>query len=673
MSRNYFLSFVTILATLFFVSCKEKPVGNGDSEVVLSMNEVKVDGMGEMNISVAFQIKNPVEGVALSAEVKSGAEWINNLKVTDGNEGYISFDVLRNEENEARSGEISVIYDQANYFIKVSQDAGTPSPIKIDVYDITTTTFTAHISPRDKKMTYFYFLQPQDYAEENGLNDDDEAQYEDDLTFIKNMAAQYASQGYTVDDIWRIWTRQGDTIRLYDGERANRPLQLYAYGVDPENEWARTTEVIRNNFTMGDYPSIDATFDIKVSCDGPEASISVTPSITGPYSVDAYLTDKLDKDEIDYAEYIKSNWLNLVNYYKSQGYSVSQILDEFCSTGNTVYKVSLRAETNYVAAAFAVDPETAIFYSDIALEKFTTGSVKPSDNVIELDVKNITMRSATLIMKPSNSDTYAAAVVETELVKGMDDMGIRTYILDNYALSELSGDIEFEMKNLDPNTEYYFVAFGYYASSPTTQLYKTTFKTLEGSDANFTVSMFVDFYCNIADVENIDESWGGYEDYGDCFAYVNGTCEGAEIVKWYNQFYFYPSDLSDIDLITQDVLGGGVKPIPDIFLFYYGDSYICLAIGEDANGARSPLFIGEPFTLTADGAQADKASDIVDLLNSLYGAPAKAISHSTMKKVENALISSKPIERVTVKRAESTTEEIVASFSKEIKMRPYRK
>ena len=89
MSKNLFPAvIISALSLLVLVSCnkpkQEVPV------IKLNMTETTVEAAGN-SLSVAFEIVNPVEGVALQVAAAQDCDWVSGLVVSEGTKGTVEF------------------------------------------------------------------------------------------------------------------------------------------------------------------------------------------------------------------------------------------------------------------------------------------------------------------------------------------------------------------------------------------------------------------------------------------------------------------------------------------------------------------------------------------------------------------------------------------------------
>ena len=190
---------------------------------------------------------------------------------------------------------------------------------------------------------------------------------------------------------------------------------------------------------------------------------------------------------------------------------------------------NLEINTEYYAIAFGVTPEGTIT-TKVTMESFKTlepTPAAPSDNVLTVDVSQITATGALISVETTNNDTYYFDVIEKSAI---DEYGSpldfaleyivrvkNTYEAYGYTLADAlsSGPDSYLYDYLSPNCEYCAIAFGVTADCCiNTSVVTVPFKTLEQvkSDKAF---------------NNL--SYGYFTNYGDYY--------GSNAANWYIDLY----------------------------------------------------------------------------------------------------------------------------------------
>lgn len=277
-------------------------------------------------------------------------------------------------------------------------------------------------------------------------------------------------------------------------------------------------------------PKPALTFTIQLS-DITSSSVymAVTPSNnTDTYFFDVvpqYVMAHYDTPEVFAADYVSQ----LISIYEQY----DLVFADDLSQGEDAWQYeqgNLEPNTEYYAIAFGVTPEGTIT-TKVTMESFKTLAptpAAPSDNVLTVDVSQITATGALISVETTNNDTYYFDVIEKSAI---DEYGSpldfaleyivrvkNTYEAYGYTLADAlsSGPDSYLYDGiLTPNCEYYAIAFGVTADCCiNTSVVTVPFKTLEmvKSDKAF---------------NNL--SYGYYTNYGDYY--------GSNAANWYIDLY----------------------------------------------------------------------------------------------------------------------------------------
>lgn len=94
--------------------------GNHEPELVLTPSDKVVLEYEACSASIAYQIKDPVEGAEVSATCD--AEWISNIAI---NEKEITFDAAANDEEDRRETTMTITYNALIYRVNIVQFSAT--------------------------------------------------------------------------------------------------------------------------------------------------------------------------------------------------------------------------------------------------------------------------------------------------------------------------------------------------------------------------------------------------------------------------------------------------------------------------------------------------------------------------------------------------------------------
>lgn len=616
---------ITVFAfsLLLIYACKEKSILT--PKINVGMTQVVVSEQGQ-DVFIPFVIDNPVSGVSLSYSI-SEVQWISDLVVPQGEKGEISFKVAKNSDSSGRSASIVLSYQGAeNVTIQVNQPDSSPAPFEIDVKESSYTSVKIDIFPQDKQMNYIFSFMEKKEGEES-LSDDELFQAE--MQFFENLAKEY---GMSMDALMDYYLSQGDTTGVSLEYFPGKNIEIFAYGLKNDGGWTRTTDIVRVEASTQALPFIDATYDMEVEVNGPEASIKVTPSNDSPYFVSVYDAQEVENSGMSLDDFAMAKWIGTVNTYKYYGFSIEDIVKGLCVSGEYLFQPSnLKAQNRYIAGAFAVDPSTAYQNSSLSSKEFTTGSVKPSDNIIAIEVSDITAVTATLKFTTTNEDSYVAAVGPLDVMPETDD-DILKYIIENVSLNIMKGDSEKKVQNLTPEREYGVWAFGYSGGVVTTELFSSIFKTKEKVVSSVVFKAGIPDYYSMSDIIAKDSSWSKFSEY-DVFADVVVTVESGEVDKYYiGVFKTKNFDSSSTESYVNYLisLGANKQGNEAFYALNYGDEVVVLALIQDTDGNFSDLFVSDPIAITKEGVNSD-TEGCLKRLEELYGKKSSEIEKNIVR------------------------------------------
>lgn len=607
--RNQVLYSMLGMAVLFLVNGCQKPV-QPDPTLELSQTEVAVPAEGG-TYSVAFKVTNPKDGAEVTVAAPE-VDWVTNVVV---GESDITFDVAKNETTEARTAKVAVSYPgiEPDAEFTISQEAGEPAPFVITVKDITETTATFDVVPNDPDMSYICFATSQEYLDFNGLTTD-EAVYQDDMAYIDES-------GYTFD----YFITQGSiTDSPISGMLPNTENVVYAYGVDPVSR-ERLTDVIYARFSTLPVEMIETNFTFgEPAVDGPSVSVDVSVNgYDGYWTAYALATSSISPDETVY-DYCSQLWSEYVSIYQMFGFSNEEILEANCISGDYGLSFSLEPNTAYTIAVFAINDQLLACSEPTTIE-VTTGSVEPSDNVITIEVSDITGTTANISFLPTNEDPYAYAVFAASDLEGMTDEEIIAGCIDSYPYETSGPIVDAKFTGMTPETSYTVVAFGYEAGVSTTGLFKNTFTTAAGISGNVDFELqFDEYYDVLASAEAFRNA--GYADDADYLEYVFEA--GLDVLmpvtavttpEVGTYFYVILTDVEgnhvDDQTYIDFLMYNGTSSASTLYTLNYDEPMFAVGVAFDDFGVAGPVWKSESFTLTRDGV-----SDPQGVIDYLYGS-----------------------------------------------------
>ncbi len=463
-------------------ACVEEPEAPSP-EIKVGEQTITLEAAGD-SYSIGYMIENPVEGEKISVSYE--AEW---LTVNSAKMRTLEFTAPLNESGEERSVDVVLSYKGAeNVILKVTQ-LYHESPLKIELTEVTATEVVFSVTTDDKDLTWIpivYNKELHDYLAT------DDTIHAFDIEYLQYTAD---NRDETLEDFLEEYLAVGSVEDIFfDGLEPNTAYVLHAYGMDTKG--VRTTEVISVEFTT----EVAWTGDITVEFEAEEKNhvvyFNVTPSHTGVPYFCHYATEQ------EIARWREQFGTNDMKTLVQQG-CINALMQGLIEVGfahdasgffalfNNTGRIRdgyfpCKAGTKYTFFAGKWDKECQLV-GELSTYEFETAPVEPSSNKITLVMGMVTQSTATVSAYTTNSDTYAIAALEGDVIAGMTDEEIFEYAEAHRYLSEFtfSGNKTREFSSLTPDTDYTFVAFGYKASSMTTEsISKVEFRTLPAGNVN---------------------------------------------------------------------------------------------------------------------------------------------------------------------------------------------
>ena len=616
------LSFPMLLGLILSVgscSSSDDDVLDQGPVLTLAQSEVQVSAEGG-SCTVAYKLENPVEGASLTVSPET-QEWVSDFTVDEA-ASTIAFEVAANTANEERSVKVSVSYPRLSEELSftIVQAGVEPAPFEITIKDVTTSSLTVDVTPRDKEMTYVVFWNTQEYIDKLSL-DTDEALHEDDLKYIE-------STGYSIADFCSTGDLKDKVLSVYP----DTEYVVYAYGIDVESG-EMLTDIVYAYTTTPAVDKVDARFNIEAEIYSKIADVTVTPeNYVGYYFFEAYETASIDPS-LSLFEICSNSFNNLVMSYEMFGCAKEDILAS-CNKGQGFRRIELQAETKYTVVAYAVS-EDLLVCSDPSVLEIETSAAVTSKNILEITISNLKARSADVKITTTNEDPYVYVLLDAEDLDeaGESNQEVLDYITSNYYLGYYSiGDEEYSLSKLSPNSKYAVCAFGYLSGTVTTDLFRADFTTPEATVGSVSIEIPCDEYYDIGAIYEIDPSAvSGWDSFYDVYLPLQPilTPEGATADLYYAVYDYesYFDTTSDADLQAEVYYNACYQeprnPEGSLYTLYYDDTVIALGFAIDEEGNWGPLFKSKPFTITTSGVS--DAQQFIDKYVNLYNpqsAPA---------------------------------------------------
>lgn len=313
------------------------------------------------------------------------------------------------------------------------------------------------------------------------------------------MTARYTLSGAGDADISDIDFRADDGwVHSFDTSETG----ILKFTVDPnEDSTARTTairydcdglEIKGNELKVIQEGTVSEPedewrgmdFDLRVEIEGHNVTVYVTPEDdTRPYFFDIYLTEDFNARDMTLDEFAQSVIDELIEFYsENMELSKEEIIEGVNSIGPDKGEYGeLTAGKEFMLYAFELSLEGEVL-SDVKTEIFNTPEVEPSDNDITITEGEVTAVSIEVNYGTTNNDIYFYDLVLAADYENMTDEEIMEAEIrewgGNISYSLVSGDFTYLFEDLEPDTEYLALAFGYGVGTNTTPLTKKSIRTV---------------------------------------------------------------------------------------------------------------------------------------------------------------------------------------------------
>lgn len=501
----------------------------------------------------------------------------------------------------------------------------TPKPdpnnkeFKFENIEVSHSEISVDIRPVDKDMEYVICLSQPRYFEQNGIDTREEL-LADDYEYFSSLAQSYNMSIY--DFLTNIgWLVKGDkddyrAINLYP----DTEYVVYCYGVEFEGDSIEAITPVNHKVIKTTAPAmIDVSFDVKCNVENNSVTIDIDPNDYKGY----YYTYIVAEGESLYIYDMESFTDQKLEHYRNYTYNefnkyindLGAPTDHFCHKGKVTLEETLKPYTNYHIAVFAVSNDRMpILCSVPAVHYFTTAGVPQSDLTIELSVTDITPYTAQLTITPSNNtEEYACVFLKREQVPNFeDDAETMKMIILNYQPAIFTGAWSEQLMPLMPNSEYSILAFGINSDQPTTKLFRHDFTSAEATEGNIKVES-IDIV-KLFDAEAIvalDSSYADALAECSCVAVVEMKTSKPTNAVYFWWYEMWAKDEYSDEAFLEDLLLYDPTDTTVLMDMYYSldiaDKFFFAGIAEDEEGNLSPIYYGEPFTLSQE--QCDPAEE----------------------------------------------------------------
>ena len=496
---------MAIIAILGIVACEKEPTATPKAIINIEANHTVDCYGGEVEIS--YTIANPVAGEKITAATE--AEWI---ELIEDNGTALRFNVGGNYDAAERTADVTLSYNGADdVVITFAQNRITTqgdAPIEVTLVDYDATTITISVVTADPETTWVPMVTYKESWDYYKGNENDI--FQADLEYFQYLA--------DVNDLTLaeflagiVGTGSEESIRITK-LTPDTEFVVYVYGISLEGE--RTTDIIDIHVKTEPPHEGDITFEFSVKEEDFVLEYTVTPSHTG---VD-YFCGIMSEEELNYwKETLGTDNLKTI-LQKGSIDSTIALLQQWDYISDrteffSIYNLSdiledgwfeCKADTKYYIMAAKWNNNCDII-GEVGYTEHTSAHLEKSNNVLTLELKNLTQSSVDVKTTTTTNDPYVILPLRAEVVKGLSDEELFELIMSEYDYVISSYTYEGNTTNtygsMRPDRDYVIVAFGYKAGTLTTsKIWREEFHTLpSGAPEDCTFSMNI--------VPGVDNAW----------------------------------------------------------------------------------------------------------------------------------------------------------------------
>ena len=464
-----------VAAVVGLCSCERGGEDVKDSGIILYNREIGVD-VDAATLRFNYDIKERIEGETL--HIECAEEWITIDKI---GETSVEFSVAEND-GEERVATLELSYGAERNTLKVRQK-GYEAPLQLTIVKSDATSVTFSVKAVDEQMTWIGQIVGKEWFESYTTED---ILYED-MRYYNGVADE---MGITVEEYLSSVLSRGshENIRM-SGLDSLTDYVVYIYGLSASGEV--TTRLFHAEFsTEAPYEGNDVTYDIDVEVNRAVATITITPSHEGV----AYFNNLITREDFEaYGGDINAAAdaviAKIIEDYAAWDYTLDDTFEYNTDYLATQYEFEAMANTEYVAFAFKWNDKCERL-SEVSYKWFEVGDIAPSENVITMEISNVTQSTFDIVTTTTNSDPYVIFPVPVmEIAKMSSDDAIFKYLLNTYGTSGLGyylceGDVKGTFSGLAAGTEYAVLVFGYEAGTLTTAMLRKNITTAEAGDVD---------------------------------------------------------------------------------------------------------------------------------------------------------------------------------------------
>lgn len=599
-------SLVAILCMAMLPACSQdnkevdKPT-EVDTALTLSTTSVEAAAEGGP-YSVDYTLTGGLDGIGI--HVACVSEWVTDITTT---EATISFTVATNSDTVPRVAKLTVRYPGIeNQTITVTQLPGE-SYFDMMISNATSASCQSTVVPKDSEMAYVVQLSEMKYFWDMGISTSEQL-FDDDKSYFQSMA-NGANLGQFMIINQAVFYGQSDIS--WTGMTPNIDYVLYAYGIEFNEgmtDYTMTTPIgyLVVRLESGTLRTVE--FDVNVTVDGPVAHYDFEPiDWDGSYYIDIYAEgDHMyipEGEEVNdvYTQTVVNTWLEMMNVYFSSGFTSEQLVNIMCLRGHDSYSEERKSNTKYMMLFYAIDIVDGIpqVVSRPFPAYFQTEEVKRSDMTFDVDLSGVYTRVADIRITPSkNTDPYTVTIVPTSDIPSDNPNDIMLWLTTTYRMPQFKGEILSHVNNLEPESHYSLLIFGYYGGVFTTDLTRLDFTTDPVSECENSV-IRVDFmgpYSAKELAQHMPDAVNGMQDMYEQYGYYILWAEIITEKPSQDVFigHFEPSEF-DEGSVFEDLVAYASTPVSYLTARSGVEFYMC-GVTMDYRGNYSEMWKSELFS-----------------------------------------------------------------------------
>ena len=425
-------------------------------------------------IHINYAIEAPREGEILVATCQ--AEWIEAVKVYTS---FVAVTAQRNTTGEVRTAHLELTYGTDKSSITLTQQPFV-EPISIRVEATEAVAVVVSVETASPETTWIGQIVDKEWFEAYT----DEEKILEDRDYFYSMAEE---EGITFEQyIAKVLNKGSHNNLRMGGLDPETDYVMYVYGMNNIGE--ATTAIYHAPFTTtAPYQGNDVTFDIEVVVNRAVATVSIQPSHEGV----AYFNNLITREDFEAYGSIEAAAdgviAKIIEDYAAWDYSLAEAFEYNTDYLATTYEFEAMANTEYVAFAFKWNDKCQRL-SEVSYTWFEVGDIPPSENVITVEISNVTQTTFDIVTTTTNLDPYIIFPIPAiEISKMRSDETIFNYLMQEYGTWGLEyylceGDVKGTFSGLEADTEYAVLVFGYEAGVRTTKIKNIGITTAQAGD-----------------------------------------------------------------------------------------------------------------------------------------------------------------------------------------------